>query len=302
MSNRFVETMLTKFGAVVSEANGDRESRSGAGVHEVRTADGSAAYLKVVPATSSPDALAVARRELSFYRDIAPAAPVSTPALLNWADANDGVAMLLAAAGAPQPVESWTPGMWARLGTDLAALHSMPVPWGPTGNRPDELREAIAQPDLPAVESFWGPVLPQLGEIISRRSELERMMDALPAVFIHGDCHTDNIMDNGQSLVFLDWQVSGIGRPGADLAFLNVRSTPAGVTAPPELLDAYLAARPLGRETVERALLAEELAVFTFQWPPFAAYNSPAGIGRVQRRTRALAERWLAAQTGPEGP
>jgi hypothetical protein len=38
----------------------------------------------------------------------------------------------------------------------------------------------------------------------------------------------------------------------------------------------------------------EELAIFVFQWPPFAAYNSPAGIARVNDRTRQLAATWFA--------
>jgi aminoglycoside phosphotransferase (APT) family kinase protein len=46
--------------------------------------------------------------------------------------------------------------------------------------------------------------------------------------------HTDNIVHSSESLVFLDWQMSGVGRPGSDLAFLNVRAMPAGVTTPPE--------------------------------------------------------------------
>ncbi len=301
MSARFAATMLTEFGAVIQEAEADRASRSGAAVRRVRTDSDLDAYFKVVPATSGPDAMAAARRELAFYRELAPTAPISTPALLNSAETANGVAMLLVAAGEPRPAGSWTPEMWARLGEDLAALHSMPLPVSTTWSRPDRLRQAIAQPDLPTIEAFWGPVLPSLAQVISRRNELERMMDALPTVFIHGDCHTDNITSTGRSLVFLDWQVSGFGRPGSDLAFLNVRALPAGVSAPPELIDSYLAVRPGKREELELAVLAEEIAIFVFQWPPFAAYNSPSGIDRVQRRTRALCDRWFDAFAAPAG-
>ncbi|MBX9396122.1 phosphotransferase [Streptomyces sp. TRM72054] len=120
-------------------------------------------------------------------------------------------------------------------------------------------------------------------------------MDALPPVFIHGDCHTDNLVHSVGSVVFCDWQAVGIGRPASDLAFLSVRSTPAGTTVPQSLIDAYVDNRPCERPTVQRALLAEELAVFLLLWPLFAAFNSALGIARVRRRTLDLAERWLDA-------
>ncbi len=68
-----------------------------------------------------------------------------------------------------------------------------------------------------------------------------------------------------------------------------MRATPSGAAVPPALTDAYLAARPCDRRTFARALVAEELAVLVFLWPPFAAFNTPAGIARVRRRARVLA-------------
>jgi aminoglycoside phosphotransferase (APT) family kinase protein len=301
MPSSFVASVLTKFAVVTQESEARLESRSGAGIHAARTADGQDAYLKLSPATQGPDAVAAARRELRFYQHLAATAPVHTPKLLNSVDTDDGVGMLLEAAGEPVPVGSWTPSMWAALGRELAALHSIPPPKGPSWNRPDALRQALAYPDRPAIEAFWAPVLPRLNEIFSQRTELERWMDALPPVFIHGDCHTDNIVQSSESLVFLDWQMSGIGRPGSDLAFLNVRAMPAGVTTPPELLESYLDGRSYDRRTLELALMAEELAAFVFQWPPFAAYNSPTGIDRVRLRAGALSEQWLDAQDEASG-
>ncbi|MET7368170.1 aminoglycoside phosphotransferase family protein [Streptomyces sp. NPDC005566] len=293
MPNSPVAAVLRKFGVVAEESDERLESRSGAGIHAVRTADGQSAYLKFTPAAQGPDALAAARRELLFYRCLAPIAPVRSPELLMSADTDDGVAMLLGASGKPLPVTAWTPDMWATLGRGLASLHNMHVPAEANWGRPDALRQAMAEPDLPTIEAFWAPSLPLFAEIVSRRAELERWTEALPRVFIHGDCHTDNVTHSGESLILLDWQESGAGRPGSDLAFLNVRAVPAGVTTPPVLLDAYLRCRPHDRRTLELALLAEELAVFVFQWPPFAAFNSPTGIDRVRQRTRDLSERWV---------
>ncbi|MGW4462139.1 phosphotransferase family protein [Micromonospora sp. NPDC004704] len=293
MSADFTAMVLDRFG-VVGQASAARiESRSGAGVGAVRTPDGQNAYLKVTPASLGRRALAAARRELAFYRYVAPVAPLRTPRLLDSIDIEAGVAVLLEAAGETRAVASWTDGMWANLGRELAALHSMPLPEGASWNRPDALHEALTDPDLDGIHAFWADVLPQLADLVARRVELEEHMEALPPVFVHGDCHTDNIVHSADSRVFCDWQAAGIGRAVSDLAFLNVRATPAGVTVPRALIDTYLDHRPYERHTLQRALLAEELAILVFLWPPFAAFNSPAGINRIRRRARELAEQWF---------
>ncbi|WP_159450941.1 phosphotransferase family protein [Micromonospora cremea] len=259
----------------------------------MRTPGGQAAYLKVTPAALGPTALAAARRELRFYRDVAPVTSVRTPRLLDCVDAEDVVVVLLEAAGEPEEAPSWTAGMWANLGRELATLHSMPLPTGTGWNRPDALLEVLANADLEEIRAFWAPVLPQLADLVSRRFELEDQIGALPPVFIHGDCHTDNIVHSAGSLVFCDWQAAGIGRAVSDLAFLSVRVTPAGVTVPRALVDTYLDGRPGERRALQRALLAEELAILVFLWPPFAAFNSQPGIAHVHRRARELTARWF---------
>jgi hypothetical protein len=102
-----------------------------------------------------------------------------------------------------------------------------------------------------------------------------------------------------RALIFCDRPAAGIGRPATDLAFVSVRAIPAGVTVPQALLDSYMDNRPCERDTLERALVAEELAIFVFLWPPFAAFNSPPAIARVRRRARQLADRWFATPLQP---
>lgn len=286
MSSSFVPDALRTLRVVPDGRDGRLESRSGAGVHRVRTAGGAAAFVKLVPSALGPDALAAARRELRFYRELAPAAPIRTPAMLDHLDTDDGVVLLLAAAGEPVDVRAWTPGMWAALGRDLAALHGMP---GHEWARPDSLGAAMAHPDLPAITAFWGPALPGLDEILSAAHRLTAAVSASPPGFVHGDCHTMNITVADGTLVFCDWQSAGAGRASADLAFLSVRAVPAGVRVPSALLDAYLEARPGRPAELRRATAAEELATLVFQWPRFARYNSPAGIARVRARARQLA-------------
>lgn len=75
---------------------------------------------------------------------------------------------------------------------------------------------------------------------------------------------------------------------------------PASPVSTPELLDVLLvdegvallledAGEQLAVTAWSRDL--EELAILVFPWPPYTAYNGPAGTARVRRRARDLAER-----------
>ncbi|MDT0442076.1 phosphotransferase family protein [Streptomyces johnsoniae] len=285
---------------VVAERSAPAESRSGAGVHAVRTAEGRAAYLKATPTALGPRALAAARRELRFYRVLAPLVPLRTPRLLDFLDTAAGVALLLAAAGEPKAAASWTDGMWAGLGRDLAALHRTPLPAGDWAG-PDPLLDALDAPDLAGITAFWGAALPGLPGLLDGRAELRERITALPRGLIHGDCHADNILYTAGTRTYLDWQAAGVGRPVADLAFLSVRATPSGTVVPRALADAYLTARPCDRRAFTRALVAEELGVLLFLWPPFAAFHTPEGIARVHRRARVLGGAYGEAVGGRGG-
>jgi hypothetical protein len=165
----------------------------------------------------------------------------------------------------------------------------MPVPAGRPWARGEV---AISDPDQ---DGFWADLLP---DIAADRTRLQEAMNALPPVFTHGDSHTGNVVHSDGVLTLCDWQGAGIGRPASDLAFLSVRATPSGTVVPPALLEAYLAGRDCDRRVLERALLAEELFVFVFHWPPYARFNRPLEIARVIRRTRDLASRWPTWPTG----
>jgi aminoglycoside phosphotransferase (APT) family kinase protein len=274
------------------------EARSGAGVHRVRTAAGEPAYLKVTPAALGEEAVDAAERELRFYRQFAPTVPVATPAVLDALSTGAGIAVLLLDAGTERPAPAWTDADWSRLGRALAELHTMPLPdWGWT--RPDTLRTALAAPDLDQIRAFWAPVLPALEPLLADRDGVLARLEAQPAAFVHGDCHTGNIVHADGGLVFCDWQSAGLGRAAADLAFLSVRATPSGAQIPSALIRDYLSQRSTDGDPaeLEQAILLEELAVYVFEWPPYAAYNDSAGIARVQRRAQVLADRIAATAT-----
>lgn len=167
----------------------------------------------------------------------------------------------------------------------------MPPP-GVEWSRPDALIDAVRCPDLEQITKFWSGELPGLDELIAERDALAAELASPPAVFRHGDCHTGNTMAGDQGPVFCDWQLAGLGRAASDLAFLSVRATPSGAQVSAALTEACLDGRPdLDPVALTAAVDAEELAILVFRWPPFAAYNSAAGIARVRCRGRTLAAR-----------
>ncbi|MFK3978777.1 phosphotransferase family protein [Micromonospora sp. NPDC050397] len=277
-------------------------SLSGSDARPVRTATGRNAYLKTTPAGLGPAAVAAARRELTFYREVAARVSVRTPSLLAWHDSGDGVAVLLTSSGHPVEPRRWSPTMWTALGHQLALLHGAPPPPGSDWFRPDPLLAAIAAPDAGRVAACWADTIPELPGILARTEDLLSDLNLLEPVLTHGDCHTDNVAFLDQQPALYDWQSVVVGRPAADIAFLSVRATPSGITVPPDLVAAYRSHTGYDRDNLRRALLAEELAIFLFLWPPFAALNTATGVAHARRRVRSLATRWLRATTDEKVP
>jgi Ser/Thr protein kinase RdoA (MazF antagonist) len=287
-----IASVLKDFGVSTGTSEPFNDARSGAGITRVRTADGRPAYLKTTPAELGARAVQAARRELAFYRDLAPAVPVRTPELLRSHETDRGIALLLTDMGCVVPAASWHRSWWAKLGQHLAALHSIDLPDAPLWERPDPLQAAMNAPDIGGIEAFWTPSLPGLAALLNATADLVAQLSTLPLAFTHGDCHTGNVVLAEDRLSFCDWQAAGIGRPVADLAFLSVRATPSGVVVPPDLVVTYAAHRSLDPAELRSVLIAEELAVLIFLWPPFAAHNSRAGVARIRSRARDLAQQW----------
>jgi Ser/Thr protein kinase RdoA (MazF antagonist) len=266
---------------------------SGSQVHFASREDGRTCVLKVTSLRRDNDARA-GHRELAFYRDLAERVPIRTPALLDYYEDSDVIAMLLSAHGEIEPATSWDTSSWLALAVDLARLHGTEVP------EPDRWEEhwsplqVLRAPDLPMVDGFWREDLASsLDAIMASRELLEQEILQVGECFVHGDCHTENILREDGALVWIDWQGTGIGSPAVELAFLGARATPSGARIPPEVLATYCRERDNDLERMRRSVIAAELAIFIFVWPPYAVFNTPAGTRRVRHRTRSLAERWL---------
>lgn len=287
-----LDDVVVEFG-ITSSAPAERDpSGSGADVRRVTTSSWGDAYLKTTRADSGDDALAAATRELRCCRDLAPYAAFRTPELLAHHAGANGIALLLAAAGRVVPPRSWSRDMWVALGGQLALVHRTEPASATEWRRPDPLLDSVYATDPADVAGYWGEQVPDLARVLDRIEELLTPLTAAPQVFSHGDCHTGNVLFQGSQVALCDWQMAGMGRRAADLAFLRVRATPSGAAVPDEFLSAYVDRTGCDRGTLSRALVAEEIATWLFLWPPFARFNTPAAIERVRRRVRFLTSRW----------
>lgn len=291
MESDRIASLGERLGARLERPDSTGMSRSR--VHFARREDARRCVLKVTSLRRDDDAR-FGRRELDFYRELAERMPVRTPALLDAYEDTDVIAMLLSAHGEIEPATSWDKESWLALAVDLARLHGAAVP------EPDRWQQhwspfhALRAPDIPMVDGFWREDLgTSLDAIIERRELLEQEMLQAGECFVHGDCHTENILREDGALVWIDWQGAGIGNPARELAFLNVRATPSGARLPPELLATYCGERDMDIERMQRAVIAAELSILLFEWPPYASFNTPDGIQRVRRQTRDLAEQWI---------
>lgn len=269
---------------------------SGSSVHQICW-PGSAAVLKVTRRSQSGGSvLEASRREVTFYRDVAPRLPIATPRLLRHKVSADRVITLLTAHPPAQPVAEWDEGSWLAVADDLAALHrcSVPVEW----TSGCWLEQALRAPDWTRATTFWvsrGVDRALLASLRRRTAPLRVMASGLERTLIHGDCHTDNLLRERHRVVWTDWQQVGIGNPALDLAFLSVRATPAAGTFPHEMIiRAYAAKRRVDGHEVLVATQAVELAILLFTWPRFAGLNTEAAVTRVARRVEHLGRSVLA--------
>lgn len=111
--------------------------------------------------------------------------------------------------------------------------------------------------------------------------------------FVHGDCHTDNILMDGDRLVWVDWQNTGLGYPVGDLSFVSSRATPSGAVVPlTEMINRYARRRGFDADELARAVVATELGTYLVVSPEYHKFNSPAGVDRINQRIVELSRTW----------
>lgn len=264
-------------------------SMSQSGVYRVHF-DGGDAVLKV----TGPDGdRALASRELAFYQTLANDVPVRTPTLLCHVESPELTAILLSAHAPSLPAREWQPAEWLEVTRQLAALHSIPPPVGAPWTHRPWLSAVLDDPPVSAARDYWSRTA-AAGFVDSVfGAPLRFALGAVPDCFVHGDCHVDNLLREGSDLVWTDWQVTGIGSPAADLAFLLGRAYSDGADPPrEEMIDAYACARGVDSATLRRAILAADLGFLLFGMPEYMHYHSRDEQDRITQRLIDVISEW----------
>lgn len=281
-----IGALAERFG--VSADNEDiAHGLSGSTIRRVQV-DGRDGVLKITSLESENDA-SRARRELEVYRTVAGRLPIRTPNLLDVYEDAEMQVLLLTAHGERIPVTDWDEGLWQLLAVDLAHLHSADVPEVRAWPQDTLPFQALREPNWPLLEAFWRQDLgDELDRLIEQRYALETEIRASGDCFVHGDCHTDNVLCDADGLIWVDWQAARIGHPAQDVAFVQSRATPDGVVVPPEFLQSYCHERGVDLKQFQRSVTAAELAVSIFEWPHYAPYNTAERMNRIRQRTQVL--------------
>lgn len=279
-------------------APGLREARSAATVHRVTTRQGEVAYLKVTEGAAGPQAQAAARRELAFYEAVAPQLGGAAPRLLEARSSGNGVAVLLEDAGPVVPAVSWDVASWRSLAVTLHRVHDADGLGRAEFRHESALERAMRSPERDQIAQFWDTLSPPLPAVLAMLDELQTV--GRVEAFVHGDLHTDNVLQAVSGPTIVDWQECGYASPMADIAFVNVRLAPSGQVAPEAFLEAYVASRGIDADDARLAAVLAELATYLVVWPPFAAYNTPKGVAHVRNRAAELA-RWAMREVAADG-
>jgi thiamine kinase-like enzyme len=267
-------------------------SASGAGVYRVQL-DGHDAVLKV---TGAGGGQRNARRELTFYRTLADRVPVTTPRLLRYADNDDFTALLLSAHTPARPAREWDRTAWLEVARQLAALHSIPLPDEDPWTDTPWLRQVLDRPPIAFAEDYWSgtDAADSIGLVLKAPGALAEAVRATPDGFLHGDCHVDNLLREGNQIVWADWQAAGVGSPAGDLAFLWSRAAADGADVPYEaMLGEYIAHREVDPAVLRLALVAAEIGILLFGWPEYVSYLTQNERDRLTHRLLQLIDDWL---------
>ena len=268
---------------------------SESGVYRVQF-EGNDAVLKVTAAGEWQDN---ARRELTFYQTLADRVPVTTPRLLGHVDNDEFTAVLLSAHASSLPAKEWDRPAWLEMARQLAALHSIPPPDEDPWIDSPWHRQDPYLPPLEIAEGYWftTDAADSVRPLLDIPDDLAKALRAIPDCFLHGDCHVDNLLRDGEHIVWTDWQVARVGCPADELSFLWSRAHADGADPPYDaMLHEYVTHRAVDPEPLRRALVAAEINILLFAWPHFAPHLSQEDRDRLTYRLLHLTNDWHALQ------
>jgi aminoglycoside phosphotransferase (APT) family kinase protein len=186
------------------------------------------------------------RRELAFYRHIAPVAPIATAAchiariegdtfvlvledLRDWDNADHLAGLTIERARlCIQTLADLH--AWSVQGSEMAALQEFPVIDNPLTR--DLFLPAFTPGWQLYLEKTAQPVPPVVASFAERFAELApQALDALStrSMLLHGDIRADNMFFRGDELKIVDFQLSVRGAGAADIAYLVSQGLPTAL-------------------------------------------------------------------------
>lgn len=286
---------------------------SGAATYRL-TIDGVDFVLKLTDAGSAPYVRERARREVTFYQEMAGRVPLNVPRVMGtYTDAAGSILLLQAYEPSPPP-QTWPGERYLIIAQQLARFHA--AFWGRTGDldayswllRPDR-QDVTAQ--IEQAHQHWRALRerPHLTAILTAACDqwihrvvaeigiAEAIITSLPLTLCHGDCNPGNILiDADGSLIWTDWQEVRVARGPEDLSFLIQQTTIlGGIPSYDAILAAYR--DTLSAETgqdyplalLQQAVAAAELRSRALHWPAYLAEAAPDVVTAMLDRIRDLA-------------
>lgn len=267
---------------------------SGSAVYGLTVAEPAGEF--VLKVASRPWLRERARREVTFYRELASHVPVLVPEFFMGGEVDGSTYLLLAAAGLPTEAERWSERQWIELATELGRLHREQV-LALAIDRGATAREPASAEKLAAGERAWIELGHEklLAPLWASFEALGAAIRQLPTCLCHGDCHLGNLLtDPTDRLVWIDWQEVHVGHGPDDLALLWQRAEADGVNPPREaMLTAYAVSRGIPDDALlHRAAVASELMLVMLEWPTFFPYLSEPTRARIYNRLEDLVAVW----------
>lgn len=277
---------------------------SGSGVYLLRLDEGEV----VLKITRHPggDGVPRARRELRFYRELAPWLPVLVPRLLASADGDGATSLLLSAARPASQANGWTRRRWVDVASQLGTLHATGTAFAGLDSAAWLRRSRpLEQHDTVSAMAYWRAVgcAPLSERLAVDATALVDAVAVLPACLVHGDCHTGNLLvDVTGDLVWADWQEVSIGHGPEDLALLWQRAEFDGARPPrAAMLTIYARARGIPPDAdLRRAVIAAELLLLLLAWPQHLTVADAWRTRLMIRRLHRLAAAWERSRARDE--
>ena len=233
------------------------------------------------------------RRELTFYREVAPSAPLSTPQCLYADSSVDGFVILLEDLGGWENADhlaGLTLDQAGRCLHQLADLHAWSVCSADTAvlqDFPPMDNPLTREVFLPAFAPGWQlyldktqqPVPAMVADFAARFAEHAPVaLSALSErqMLLHGDIRADNMFFRGEELKLVDFQLTVRGSGIADIAYLVSQGLPSAMRSgrDRELVEEYhhrLWARGVHDYSVEEAWRDYRLATALLVYMPVVA-------------------------------